>query len=119
MPVLRAELLRSVYRNDFTTAGKILINIDPAKVILFGSYAYGTPNADSDIDLYIVTKEDFIPADYEENLQIKKRVYLALSKFRKKYASDILVHTLPVHQKFIELGSSFSKEIMQRGINLI
>ena len=24
MPVLRAELLRSVYRNDFTTAGKIL-----------------------------------------------------------------------------------------------
>ena len=96
-----------------------LRHIDPAKVILFGSYAYGTPNTDSDIDLYIVTKEDFIPADYEENLQIKKRVYLALSKFRKKYASDILVHTLPVHQKFIELGSSFSKEIMQRGINLI
>jgi len=27
MPVLRAELLRSVYRNDFTTAGKILQNI--------------------------------------------------------------------------------------------
>lgn len=96
-----------------------LRTIDPAKVILFGSYAYGSPNQDSDIDLYIVTKEDFIPATYEENLQIKKRVYLALSKFRKKYASDILVHTLPVHQKFIELGSSFSKEIMQKGIILI
>ncbi|MCG8564932.1 MAG: (Fe-S)-binding protein, partial [Desulfobacterales bacterium] len=27
MPVLRAELLRSVYRNDFTTAGKILRSI--------------------------------------------------------------------------------------------
>ena len=24
MPVLRAELLRSIYRNDFTTAGRIL-----------------------------------------------------------------------------------------------
>jgi predicted nucleotidyltransferase len=96
-----------------------LSQINPEKVILFGSYAYGAPNADSDIDLYVVTKEDFIPANYDENLQIKKRVYLALSNFRKKYASDILVHTLPVHQKFIELGSSFSKEIMQKGIVLI
>jgi len=42
-----------------------------------------------------------------------------LAQFRKKYASDILVHTLPVHQKFIELGSSFSKEIMQKGVILI
>lgn len=93
--------------------------IDPAKVILFGSYAYGIPDQDSDIDLYIVTKEDFIPETFEENLQIKKKVYMALSNIRKKYASDILVHTLPVHQKFIELGSSFSKEIMQKGIVLI
>ena len=96
-----------------------LRTLDPVKVILFGSYAYGTPDQDSDIDLYIVTKEDFIPETFEENLQIKKKVYLALSNFRKKYASDILVHTLPVHQKFIELGSSFSKEIMQKGIVLI
>ena len=93
--------------------------IDPVKVIFFGSYAYGLPNQDSDIDLYIVTKENFIPETFEENLQIKKKVYMALSNIRKKYASDILVHTLPVHQKFIELGSSFSKEIMQKGIVLI
>lgn len=93
--------------------------IDPVKVILFGSYAYGTPNADSDIDLYIVTKENIVPQTFEENLQIKKKVYHALAQFRKKYASDILVHTLPVHQKFIELGSSFSKEIMQKGVILI
>jgi len=93
--------------------------INPEKVILFGSYAYGTPDADSDIDLYVVTREDFVPANFKENLQVKKKVYTALSKFRKKYPSDILVHTLPVHKKFIELGSSFSKEIMQKGIVLI
>ena len=96
-----------------------LLSIDPVRVILFGSYAYGIPNQDSDIDLYIVTKENYIPQSFAENLQIKKKVYLALSNFRKKYASDILVHTLPVHHKFIELGSSFSKEIMQKGIILI
>lgn len=93
--------------------------IDPEMVILFGSYAYGTPNVDSDIDLYIVTKETNIPQTFEENFQVKKRVYQALGKFRKKYASDIIVHTLPVHKKFVELGSSFSKEIMQKGIVLI
>lgn len=93
--------------------------IDPVRVILFGSYAYGTPDQDSDIDLYVVTKENFIPESFEENLQIKQKVYIALSNLRKKYASDILVHTLPVHQKFIQSGSSFSKEIMEKGIVLI
>ncbi len=96
-----------------------LRSVDPEKIILFGSYAYGTPNQDSDIDLYVVTKETFIPETFEENLQVKKRVYLALNNFRKKYPSDILVHTSAVHRKFLELGSSFSKEIMQKGINLI
>ncbi|MFH2204971.1 MAG: sulfate reduction electron transfer complex DsrMKJOP subunit DsrK [Elusimicrobiota bacterium] len=33
MPVLRAELLRSVYRNDFTTAGKLLGGIAGARAL--------------------------------------------------------------------------------------
>jgi len=28
------------------------------QIWLFGSYAYGTPNKDSDIDIYIVMKDD-------------------------------------------------------------
>ena len=28
--------------------------LEPDKIILFGSYAYGTPNKDSDIDLLLV-----------------------------------------------------------------
>lgn len=109
-------MLSDIVKNEII---EFLRPIDPEKVILFGSFAYGVPDADSDIDLYIVTKENIIPETFEENLQIKKRVYQALDKFRKKYASDIIVHTMPVHQKFIELGSSFSKEIMQKGIILI
>ncbi len=96
-----------------------LCTIDPEKVILFGSFAYGTPHPDSDIDLYIVTKEEFIPRSFEEDLKIKKKVYQALGNFRRKYASDIIVHTLASHKKFILSGSSFSKEIMSRGISLI
>jgi len=36
------------------------------KVILFGSYAYGTPHKDSDINLYIVTKDNYTPQNYKE-----------------------------------------------------
>jgi len=28
--------------------------LNPDKIILFGSYAYGTPNEDSDIDLFLL-----------------------------------------------------------------
>lgn len=34
-----------------------LKSLDPQKIILFGSYAYGTPTQESDIDLFLV-KED-------------------------------------------------------------
>ena len=31
--------------------------LNPDKIILFGSYAYGTPNEDSDIDLFLLKDE--------------------------------------------------------------
>jgi predicted nucleotidyltransferase len=36
----------------------ILASVDPEKVYLFGSFAYGTPNKDSDYDFYVVLKDD-------------------------------------------------------------
>jgi predicted nucleotidyltransferase len=35
-------------------AGEIVKEFAPQKIILFGSYAYGTPTADSDVDLMVV-----------------------------------------------------------------
>jgi len=37
---------------------KRLKPLDPDKIILFGSYAYGNPNEDSDIDLFLIKDED-------------------------------------------------------------
>ena len=48
------------------------LNLD--KVILFGSYAYGTPDEDSDIDLYVVTKDEYIPQSFRENSNLYLRV---------------------------------------------
>jgi len=36
----------------------ILEKVPTDQIWLFGSYAYGTPNKDSDIDIYIVMKDD-------------------------------------------------------------
>ena len=48
------------------------LNLD--KVILFGSYAYGTPNIDSDIDLYVVTKDEYTPQNWKEKSELTRKV---------------------------------------------
>jgi len=40
-----------------------LLPLDPEKIILFGSYAYGTPKTDSDVDLLIVKKTSKKPTE--------------------------------------------------------
>jgi len=85
------------------------------RVILFGSHAYGTPHKNSDIDLYVVTNDEFIPQNYKEKRALVWKVSKAILNIRKKYAVDLLVHTKKMHKKFIELQSSFSKEILEQG----
>ena len=94
---------------------KRLKEIHPYKVILFGSYAYGNSNNDSDIDLYVVTKHDFIPQNYRENMDHYLEVSRILRDIKKNYSMDLIVHTLGMHKKFIELQSSFSREILTKG----
>jgi uncharacterized protein len=42
---------------------KIVKEYQPKKIILFGSYAYGEPTEDSDIDLLIIKNTDKRPID--------------------------------------------------------
>jgi predicted nucleotidyltransferase len=85
------------------------------KVILFGSFAWGTPGKDSDIDLLVVTDDRFMPNNYNENMRNYLRVASLLRDIKKKIPMDLIVHTKPMHEEFVQLGSMFSKEIMKRG----
>jgi len=50
---------------------ELIINAQPVEQIyLFGSYAYGTPHKDSDLDLYVVLKDDNPLRDLDAGLQI-------------------------------------------------
>ncbi len=83
------------------------------KVILFGSYAYGKPDKDSDIDLFVImdTDERFpeeaakIRLEMEENFLIDKPV-------------DILVRTPLYVEQRLKGGDFFIQEIIQKGIEL-
>lgn len=93
--------------------------LNPNKIILFGSYAYGIPNEDSDIDLYIVTNDDFIPKDYNENMDIYLKVADAMQDILQEYPTDMITHTKAMNKKFIELNSSLAKEIFNKGTILL
>jgi uncharacterized protein len=92
-----------------------LSGIDLYKVILFGSYANGDPGIDSDVDLLIVTDDDFQPKNYKENMNNYLRVSSKLRDFKKRIPIDLIVHTKPMHDTFIRLGSMFSREVMKKG----
>ena len=51
---------------------ELIINAIPVEQIyLFGSYAYGTPHKNSDLDLYIVLKDDIQMRDLDAGLKIR------------------------------------------------
>jgi len=92
--------------------------LNPYKVILFGSYAYGKPHKDSDVDLYIVTNDDFLPKDFEEKSKLYSKFSRALDFIYEQKPLDLVVHTKPMYEKFKEQNSSFSRQILAKGIEL-
>ena len=92
--------------------------LQPEKVILFGSYAYGEPHEESDVDLLVVTNDAFIPQNYREKSDLYLKIAREIRELRRYVAIDLIVHTKLMHQKFLALGSMFSKEIIQKGVIL-
>ncbi|MDT8442422.1 MAG: nucleotidyltransferase domain-containing protein [Desulfuromonadales bacterium] len=91
----------------------------PERVILFGSHAWGEPDCDSDLDLYVVTSDDEIPQNFRERSALYQRYAFALEKLYGKIAIDLIVHTRVMHRQFVQQDSLFCRKIMTAGIPLI
>lgn len=87
---------------------RIVENYDPEKIILFGSYAWGKPNKDSDFDLLIVKKGKGKKSFLTEQQKIRKII-------DGEIAADILIATPKEVQKRLDLGDFFFKDIIQKG----
>jgi len=93
--------------------------IDVERLILFGSYAWGIPDKNSDIDLYVVTKDDFMPESWSEKSKVYLKIIEKFDLVQKQVPVDLIVHTKPMHEKFVKLNSLFCRKILRDGIVLI
>ncbi len=82
------------------------------KIILFGSFAYGIPNENSDIDLLIIKN---IPENETRDLRLKLKKALWLKIGKYKIPFDLLVDNDERIKKRIEMGDLFYKEIYLQG----
>jgi predicted nucleotidyltransferase len=81
----------------------------PERIILYGSYAYGSPDEESDIDLLIVKETKDRPID--RRIAVRRLV----SDIRKKVPFSSLVVTPEELSNRLAIGDDFFIEITQRG----
>lgn len=86
---------------------RIICAFDPERIILFGSYAYGMPTSDSDLDLLVVMESDQRPTTRAVNISKILRPRLI--------PIDILVRTPEEIRYRLEIGDYFFQEIFEKG----
>jgi predicted nucleotidyltransferase len=100
-PVSRPEIEHAVER--------IVRLFAPSAVILFGSYAYGEPTPDSDVDLLVTMETPLRPVD--QAVEIRTAVQFP-------FPLDLIVRTPAQVSERISLGDPFFQEILEKGIVL-
>lgn len=88
-------------------AQRIADRFQPQKIILFGSYAYGHPKPDSDVDLLVIM--DTALRSRQQRLEISR----VLSP--RPFPLDIIVRTPRELAERIAMGDLFLNEIITRG----
>ncbi len=86
---------------------RLVKELDPLKIILFGSYSYGEPTKDSDVDILII-KESDLPR-YKRSVP----AYKALSGLI--IPKDVLVYTPEEVEEWSEVPQAFISRVMDRG----
>jgi predicted nucleotidyltransferase len=76
------------------------------RVTLFGSYAYGKPGPDSDVDLLITMRTNRRPI--EEAIGIRKSI-------RFPFPVDLMVRTPDQIKQRLSIGDPFIQDIQERG----
>jgi predicted nucleotidyltransferase len=87
----------------------IVREFQPEKIILFGSWAYGKPENDSDIDLLVVMPFEGSP--FRQAGTILHRVIQAVGVL----PLDLLVRTAEQLDERLAIGDSFVRDILEQG----
>ena len=86
---------------------RIVVGFHPRRVILFGSYAYGQPRPESDVDLLVIM--DTPLRETQQALQIRQHI-------NPLFGVDIVVYTPSRLEERLTLGDAFLREIIENGM---
>lgn len=78
----------------------------PLKIILFGSYAYGEPRPESDVDLLVIMKT--------QHKEVQQEI-LICQQVDCHFGLNVIVKTPEDLEKRLALGDPFLKEIAKKG----
>ena len=101
IPVLTPSFLQEMVR-------RIVDAVNPAKIILFGSYAYGTPHKDSDVDILVILETD--TPRHKRPGQINRALAGLL------IPKDILVYTPAEIEDWKDIPEAFVTQVVKKGI---
>ena len=81
----------------------------PERIVLFGSYAYGTPTEDSDVDLLVVLPFEGREAKKSTEIQTAVRI---------RFPVDLIAITPDRLRQRTGMGDFFLREVTQKGQEL-
>ena len=87
-------------------AGQIAEQFNPERIVLFGSYAYGTPGPDSDVDLLVIMHFEGKP--FWKSLEITNSV-------NPSFSVDLLTRRPEDTERRYALGDPLIKEALDHG----
>lgn len=99
-----AVILTKKQINDF--GARLAKEFQPEKVILFGSYAYGRPGADSDVDVLVIMPLTGSPVDKSVEMRLK---------LMPSFPLDLLVRSPATIKKRLAIGDGFIQDILDKG----
>lgn len=87
-------------------ADKIAKKYKPEKIILFGSWAWGQPDEDSDVDLFIVKKS-------ENTRKIAREIDGSIRP--RPFPLDLIVYKPESVERGLKINDFFIKKIIREG----
>ena len=102
-------------QNHIAELKNILTQIKPYKALLFGSYANGKINKDSDIDLIVVLNKKDLPRTFDERSENYSFVNKYFKSLKHKVPMDLIVYTKKEWDIFIKADNSFTGEVLEKG----
>lgn len=91
-------------------------NFQPQQIILFGSYAYGTPDEHSDIDLLII--DDTAESPLKRRISIRD-AWWKMPRSETLLPFDLLVVSPEEHTRRLQTSAGFYDTITEKGLPLL